>query len=241
MRRTDVWAYDLGIWPWRSPRLSVIRVLVGLLCQSTNCKFLWYYDFSFSIYGPLGQHGSDWSRDLTTLTFDLGGHGACGWCGSSSSIRVPSFKFVCLAIWKIWRTTYVSINGPGDPDLWPFDPVTGMRVASKVGNLPYKFGHDRTIGFSNYSLCTRPTDRRTDKSNAYCPIPFGGGGISNCSEFSHLYNILFCLAVFSASVCLSVLSVFSSLCGLVLPPWSTLVHQKGGSDNKAYLCSVVLH
>jgi len=162
-----MWAYDLDVWPWRSPRLSVIRVLV--FCQSTKCKFRsvahtgqtyhmtlltltfnlgghgacrwcgstssictpilkflgltvrkiwhicvsalvglwpcpltlklvrnvarimvpscqfwWYYDYSFSIYGPLGQHGSDWSRDLVTLTFDFRGHGACGWCGSSS-------------------------------------------------------------------------------------------------------------------------------------------------------------
>ena len=28
--------------------------------------------------------------ELMTWTFDLGGHGACGWCGSSSSIRIPS-------------------------------------------------------------------------------------------------------------------------------------------------------
>jgi len=60
----------------------------------------WYYDYSSSIYGPLGQSGSDWSRDLVTLTFDLGGNGACGWCGSSSSIRIPSLKFVSLAIRK---------------------------------------------------------------------------------------------------------------------------------------------
>jgi len=73
-----------------------------------------------SIYAPSRQHGSDWSRGLVTLAFDLG-HGACGWCGSSSSIRIPSLKFVGLAIRKIWRTMCVSINGPGDPDLWPFD------------------------------------------------------------------------------------------------------------------------
>jgi len=64
----------------------------------------------------LGQDGSDWSRDLATLTFDLGGNGACGWCRSSSSIRVPGLKFVGLAIRKIWRTMCVSINRPGDLD-----------------------------------------------------------------------------------------------------------------------------
>ena len=49
--------------------------------------------------------------DLTTLTFDLRGHGDCGWCGSSSSICTPSLKFVGLAVRKIWRTMCVSING----------------------------------------------------------------------------------------------------------------------------------
>ena len=28
---------------------------------------------------------------------------------------------------------------------------------------------------SNYSLCTRRTERQTDKSNAYCPFPYGRG------------------------------------------------------------------
>jgi len=61
----------------------------------------------------LGQDSSDWSLTLRCdLDFDLGGYGACGWCGSSSSIPIPSLKFVGLAIWKIWRTMCVTINGP---------------------------------------------------------------------------------------------------------------------------------
>ena len=40
----------------------------------------------------------------------------------------------------------VSINGPDDLDLWPFDLGTGMRVARKVGKLPSKFGHARPLG-----------------------------------------------------------------------------------------------
>jgi len=32
-------------------------------------------------------------------------------------IRVPSLKFVGLAIQKLWRTMCVSINVPNDPDL----------------------------------------------------------------------------------------------------------------------------
>jgi len=133
MRCTDNVSLYLDLWPRKSPQLSIICVLI--FYQSTNCKFWSYYDYLFSSYGPLGQHNSDWSRDLATLTFDLGGHGTCGWCGSSSSIRVQSLKFIGLAVQKIWHTTYVSINGLSDPDLWPFGIETGIRVASsKVGN-----------------------------------------------------------------------------------------------------------
>jgi len=112
----------------------------------------------------LGPHSSDQSRDLATLNFDLGGHGACGWCGSSSSIRVPSLKFVSLAIWKIWCTMSVSINGPGDPDLWPFDLETGMRITSKAGKLRFKFRHDRPLGsrIIRY-VCDGPSDSQSDK------------------------------------------------------------------------------
>ena len=128
--------------------------------------------------GTLSQDGSHWSRNLATLTFDLGGHDACGWWGSSSSIRIPSLKFVGLAVRKIWRTMYVSINGPGDLDLWPFDLETGMRlrVASVVKNLHSEFGHTRPSG-SRVIRYVRDgrTDKRTDKSNAYCPLSWGRG------------------------------------------------------------------
>ena len=133
----------------------------------------------------LGKDDSGWSRDLATLTFDLGGHGACGWCGSSSSIRVPSLKFIGFAIWKIWHTMCVSINGPGDPgdpDLWPFDLETGMRVASKVGNFP-NLG---TLGLRILELFAMyATDGQTDKSKAYCPFS-GERGHKNIYPYTNL-------------------------------------------------------
>jgi len=56
-----------------------------------------------------------------------------------------------------------------------FDLETGMRVASKVGNLPSKLGHAKPLGsrIIRYVRDGR-TDRRT-KSNAYCPLPYGRG------------------------------------------------------------------
>jgi len=51
-----------------------------------------------------------------------------------------------------------------------------MRVASKMGNLPSKFGHARPLDsrIIRYVRDGR-TDGRTDKSNAYCPFPTGAG------------------------------------------------------------------
>jgi len=50
-----------------------------------------------------------------------------------------------------------------------------MRVASKVGNLPSKFGHARPSGSQiiRYERDGR-TDRQMDKRNAYCAFPTGG-------------------------------------------------------------------
>ena len=102
--------------------------------------------------------------------------------GHTSSIRIPSLKFVGLVVRKIWRTMYVSINGPGDPDLWPFDLESGLLVASKVGNIPSKIGHvrplrSRIICYVRDKRCRtdRQMDGRTVISNAYCPIPTDGG------------------------------------------------------------------
>ena len=63
-----------------------------------------------------------------------------------------------------------------NPDLSPFDLETGVRVASKVGNFRSKFGFAVSLG-SRIIRCVRDgwTDRRTDKSNAYCPLPCSQG------------------------------------------------------------------
>ena len=76
----------------------------------------------------------------------------------------------------------VSINKPGDPDLWLFDLETGMRVASKVENLPSKFGHARPL-VSRIIRYVR--DGRTDgqtggqtKAALTAPFPLGEGIIN---------------------------------------------------------------
>jgi len=49
-----------------------------------------------------------------------------------------------------------------NPDLWPFDFETGVRVASKVGKLPSKFGHARPLGSRSRYVRNGPTDSQTD-------------------------------------------------------------------------------
>jgi len=136
----------VGLWPWPLT-LKLVQIAARVmgfppvnfgdttpirLCHGVpSCQFWWYYTYSFSIYASLGQRGSDASCDL--VTFDLGGHGACGWRGLSSSICISSLKFVGLANQKIC----VSINRPGDPDLLTFKLVckSHLRWGTFLQNL----------------------------------------------------------------------------------------------------------
>jgi len=73
----------------------------------------------------------------------------------------------------------VSINGPGDPDLWPFDLETGTQVASirwgtflpNLGMLVARPFDSWIIRYVRDWRTDRQTDGRMDKSNAYCPFP----------------------------------------------------------------------
>jgi len=49
-----------------------------------------------------------------------------------------------------------------------------------VGNLLAKFGHARPLGSRIIRMYA--TDGQTDKSNAYCPLLYGAGGIINSTH-----------------------------------------------------------
>jgi len=55
-------------------------------------------------------------------------------------------RYAVSSDWKICHRMCVSINGPGDLDLWPFDLETNTLVASKVRSLHSEFGHARPSG-----------------------------------------------------------------------------------------------
>jgi len=111
----------------------------------------------------IGQHLSDASRDLATFTFDLGGHGACCWYGSSCSFCVPSLNFVGVPVRKILGIYCVSINSPGDLDVWPLNPKTvSLLVYPKI--IPYtKFEHFGIIRFRVMLRTNRLTNWQTNR------------------------------------------------------------------------------
>jgi len=145
-----------------------------------SCQFWWYYDYSFLIYWPCDIDLWRWRSWRLWLM------------RSSSSMRVPSLKFVGLAIPKIWRTMCVSINGPGDLDLWPFDLETVCESHLRWGTFLPNLG---TLGLWVCELCAMyVTDRRTDKSNAIKSNVIRGGGIITGyideMEFVNATNVL---------------------------------------------------
>jgi len=94
----------------------------------------------------------------------------------------------------------VSINGPGNPDLWPFDLETGRstRIASKAGNLPSKFVHARPFGSRIIRYVRdRRTDRRTDgQKQRLLPFPYGAGIITHFIHHQHLGSFTNSLTIF---------------------------------------------
>ena len=88
----------VGLWPWS----LTFYLETGMQCSTCHgvpsfiAVILRLFVFDLWATGPKRLRLITWPCDI-----DLWGNGACGWCGSSSSIRIPSLKFVSLAIRKI--------------------------------------------------------------------------------------------------------------------------------------------
>ena len=139
-QRWDVqtmWAYDVDLWPWRSPRLSMIHVLV--LCQSTKCKFR-------SIW-PIRVRHTMWPCDLDIWLWKSWHLLLCG------SIRPPS----AYQLWSSYALpfvrygTFVCLRSSAcDPDLWPFDLETGAQCSMCHGVPSCQFWWYYNYSFSIY-------------------------------------------------------------------------------------------
>jgi len=106
-------------WPWPLP--STLKLMVLIIAHGMD-NLPTYFGVSRTFRSRLiGQQLSDASCGLVTLPFDLGGHGACRWCGSSCFVCLPNLNFVGIPVRKILRIHCVSISRPSDLDLWPFD------------------------------------------------------------------------------------------------------------------------
>jgi len=123
-----------------------------------------------------------------TMTFDLGGHGACGWCESSSSIRIPNLKFVGLAIPKIWRRCVSALIGLVT---LTFDRLTLKLVCEshlRWGTFLLNLG---TLALWVELFAMYTTDGRT-KVTHIASFPTGAGGIIYIFiHHNNLYTILF--------------------------------------------------
>jgi len=93
----------------------------------------------------IGQHLSD--ADVT-LTLEVTAARLSVMLWSSSSVCVPSLKLVGLLIRKILGIYWLSINRPGDPDLWPLNRFTGYSCDGLPSCQIWAF-----VSFSTY----RPT------------------------------------------------------------------------------------
>ena len=122
------------------PSLNFLRLPIRKIWHdfglSTNrpCDFdLWTFDLetcnlgtNFGVSGTfrspvMGQHLSDASRDLATMIFDLGGHGACRWYGSWYPVCVQSLKFIGLPSPKILPVSALVGLVTLTFDLWPWN------------------------------------------------------------------------------------------------------------------------
>ena len=79
-----------------------------------------------------------------TLIFNLGGHGACRWCGSTCSIRTTTLKFLGLTVRKIWHILCVCVSRPVT---LTFDLKTGVQCSTCHGVPPANFCDTTTIRF----------------------------------------------------------------------------------------------
>ena len=168
-----LWPCDLYLWPLTLKRVSIVARGVGNL--PTN--FVVSRTFRSRL---IGQHLSDASRDLATftVTFDLGDHGACRWYGSSCSVCFPSLNFVGLPVPKILGIYCVSINPPGDLDLWPLNSETVPFLVYTKIIFYTKFEYFGDHSFSSYAA-DKQTDKQTDSKILPTPIDRVGEGNKN--------------------------------------------------------------
>jgi len=120
---------DLDLWPLT---LKLVRIISR---EVVNLSINFGVSRTFRSR-LIGHHPSDATRDLATLTFNLGGHGACCWCGSSYSVCVPSLKFVGLPVRKILRTSRLTISRPGNLDLWPWNWCSLLGLPVRLSTFP---------------------------------------------------------------------------------------------------------
>jgi len=125
MRRTD----DVSLWPW------LLTLEVTAIVGHTRLGTLSEYQVQFS---SVAHKGSDIPCNLVTLTFNLGGHGACRWCGSTSPFTHQLWSSYALLFGRYGTCCMFALVG-----LWPwsmtFDLETNAQCSTCHGVLYCQF------------------------------------------------------------------------------------------------------
>jgi len=165
MRRID----HVSLWPSTLDVTATVGHTKFALCQSTKCKF-----------HSIGHTGQTYH---VTLTFNLGGHGACHWCMSVSSIRTPTLKFLCLTIPKIWHILCICISWPVTLN---FKLETGAQHSTCHGYHHANFGDNTTIHFR---FMGNRANMAQDWSRDLAILTFDLGGHDACDWCRSLSSI----------------------------------------------------
>jgi len=165
---------DLDLWPFNLEPGARYCLWGG----QSSYQFWYFWHFLFLTYGPTHVRRTTWPCDLDLW---LRGHGDCRWYGSSCSISARCLKLVGLPFQKIWYTFNLSINRPGDLDLWPWNWCA--LLSREMGNLCTNFGVSR-------SFRSRLTGQHmSDASRDLATLTFDLEGHGACRWYGSLYSI----------------------------------------------------
>jgi len=134
---------------------------------------------SFQIFALIGRECPTW--ELSGQDKCPGGICPRGNVQEEMSYTRPWEAEAAYCKQAVWPPGSADTVCPRPPLTLTFDRLTlKLGVASKVRNLPSKYGHARPLGswIIRYLRDGR-ADGRTDKSNDYCSLPYGRGIITD--------------------------------------------------------------
>jgi len=140
----------LTMWP----RPLTLKLVGIVACGVGNLPI--NFGVSGTFRSRLIGHLSEASHDLATFTFDLGGHSACCWYRSSSSICVPSLNFIGLLSEDIGHLLCEHYSA-----WWPFTFEPQNSTSSRVSQCHSRY---QVWTLWDHSFLSCAADKETDST-----------------------------------------------------------------------------